>query len=61
VTRVKKGSATGAARFRTAAVKGKSWSRKAGALKRGTYVIRVRAVDAAGNVSAVVRKTIRLH
>ena len=61
ITRLRDGRGTAATRFRPASVTGTSWSRRAGRLRRGAYVFRVRAVDRAGNTSATVTRRLRLR
>jgi len=47
--------------YRPAKVAGSSWSLKLPPLARGTYLLRIRATDGAGNASAVVTRTLKLR
>ena len=51
----------GTAVFTKAAGAGLAWTLRLGRLRAGTYVLRLRATDGAGNVSAVVIRTLRLR
>ena len=47
--------------FTKAAGAGSAWTLRLGGLRAGTYVLRLRATDGAGNVSAVVTRTLHLR